>query len=441
MTVRLPTRDLQRVQDALRSRGALVSFLLSIDDLEVGDKLFSGTWGQNDAGVIATDLSFTGRLPVDYRDAPSTLAVVIDGVIVPQMVGLGSLPEISVDMASTKFISRSAKGEASELTLNEEVSYPGVAPELVVKDAVSRLPYLRGASTIEPLAEPTLYFQGKDRFLPEEKVGDIFDEVEKQTPYVIRDNALGGNTTSKALEPKRDLAGDYRTYNATDMPKWRPPPPIEKRYREVVVYARGEDGNYLFEPVTAAVQYKKNPPLSGSKLWIHLDSPDIVTPQRARSVANETARGLSRGVFRDDSVILPHFDAVIEMMDTFLVYEDWEDMAGMWSRLWMCWVNTYKHDYVTLSTEVAHTATLLQNDRIVAPVLAMPGLSTGNKKTVYEVCDEIGGLILIDSSASWAEEDDGEITLATGAGTVFEDDGEITVTCPAPNSVELWGVA
>lgn len=435
MTLKLPKADKKKVEEALKGPTG-VFFLLSIGDLEVGEQIFQGTWEQDEGGAISTNLLFSGRLPLDYYDTPCSFALVIDGVIVPQMAGLTSLPEFSEDTGATNFMAASTKATATEVTLNEDLEYSGVSPDFIIRDGVKRLPYLRGASEIAPVDEPLLYFQNEERFLPEEHVSDLFEEVEKQTNYRLRDNVFGGATFSPILEPSEDST--ERIFNSTDFIKWRPPPRSERRYSEVIVFARTEDG-YAFEPQRARVDYK-TPPLEGAKLWIALDSVDQTASQRAKNLANKMAKKLSRGVFKDDSIILPSFDPLIEQQDTFWVYEDWKDIKGFWSRSWLCWVDTYKHDKQTLQTEVSHSAALIENDLIKGPILAMPGVSGGNKKTVYEVCDEIGGQIFLDESLSWVKNHDGEILVAEDSGNVFEDSetGEIRIICPVPTEIELW---
>lgn len=450
MTIKLPTsREQKELEDALRApEGNAVLFHLDVDGFECGALINDGDWGSdNSSGTIYVDFTVGTRLNTS-DDTPSSFAISVNGIMVPQMAGLSTFPNIggsnNTDTASTEFLATSARGIANSLPLNSITEFPGIRPDEVVRDAARGAPYSPRYTRIDSLAEPLLYFQRPDaHFWPEEFVGDIFKRVEEQTPYKLRDNAYGGLTATAEVETTE--VKDYRHFNASDFPQerpWRPPPLGERRYSRVVVFRRDSNGLDTFEPQSAPVEYRDGtPPLSNAWKWIALDDTSEQGSVSALNLARKTARKIGRAPYKDDGLILPFFDPLLEIQDAFFVFERWEDSSGVYDKKWMCWVDTFKHYRKPLKTEVEFSAALLENDRLAVPDFAMGGVSGGVYKANLNLCDEVGGLIFIDSSASWLLEEDGEITLATGAGTVFEDDGEITVTCPAPDSVELWGVA
>lgn len=424
MTIKAP----KQVEDALRdpSSSAFI-FLLSVDDLEVGDLITQGEWGQGEDGAIYTNLSLADKLPVDYYDTPSAFAIAINGDVVPQMAGLTSLPTINEDKASTNFLAASALSLAGDTPFDEDAPYPGVTPEYALKDIVRRLPYYRGASQIEPVREPLLYLS----YLPEDHVGDLVNEIEGQTFLKVRDNALGGMTANHLMEPNLFSVKDYRIWNAADFIKWRPPPRVERRYSEVVVYGRGEGGGYAFPPARAKVDYpRQRNPIPGAKHYIALDTLGPGAPQRARNLARDWARRFGRGVFKDDSAILPTFDPLLEMQDTFIVYEIWEDLKGLWDRMWLCWVDAFKHQKETLETAVSYSAALMQNDLIVSPGLAMAGISASLPKFTVAFCDVVGDEMVLDvDNLDWVIVEGDEFVFAQDAPEVEVDGDEIVITC------------
>lgn len=468
MTIKLDSAEEQRIlqETLINPEGAGVFFSLNIGgDLELGDYIYDGEWGSEDDGSIYVDLSIGARLPLPkYDDAPSTFSLEINGITIPQMTGMVSLPSIagSDDAAtdSTEFLGVSAKAEAGRITLDKRISYSGFPPEAIVKDALSRLPYSRGHTRVDPLKEPTLY----PIFEANETVEDVLSRVEDQTPYKIRDNAYGGAYATVALEPSK-VVESFRVMNSTDFPQWRPPPRNERRYSEVVVFRRNEDGSDAFEPQRATIHYPKTayPPLKGAKLWIELDDATERAPENARSLALKMAEGLARGVFKEDALVLPFFDPLLEIQDVFYVYEDWEDLEGVFAREWMCWVDTFKHDFAILSTEVAYSAALLKQEEIKAPALAMGGLSSGASLTMFAPCDQLGDLLRLRvEDLDWAEEHDDlvaiaedapEVEILGGAGlapsellfpseALFpsgDDDEVVRITCPSSDPVPEFG--
>lgn len=454
MTIKLP-RDQRAVQDALKNpEGSAFFFSLAIDDLEVGDYIYEGEWGAGSSGgagangsgnlgAISVDLTLGTRLPRGYDDAPSAFVVTVNGVDIPQMVGLTSLPEVTEDRAGTEFLAASGLSEAARIELGDITQYPGWTPDLVIKDCFQRLPHARGYSEIDPLKNPILNFQAPNaHFLPEEKVADVLKRVQDQTPYVIRDSAWGGCVASLALEPAKEFIEDYRVYSSDDFPKWRPPPRKERRYSEVVVFRRGEDGRDAFEPQRASIYYprQRHLPLYGASLWISLDDTTQEAPRRARNLANQMALRLGRGTFGDDSVILPFFDPLIELQDVFWVYEDWEDLAGYWSRSWLCWVDAYKHSFEELTTEVSYSAALVEEQEIKAPALAMAGLSSGVIQAVLSPCDRVGDILRFDGDrVDWVTQLGDVIYFADGAGNVSSDGDVIQIICPYGPTYEAWG--
>lgn len=428
MTIALPHKgDKEKVIDLLREpSGKSVFFSLVVGDLEYGDAIEEGEWGQDSSGAISADLTVGLRMAWRDDDAPSAFSIYVDGIRVPQMVGLVSLPQITEDQAATEFLGASAKAEAARSKLGELKQYSGEPPDSVIRDAMNRLPYAQGYTDIRSLKTPLLYYDvaHQNPFWPENTVADIFSAVEEDTTYRIFDNVYGGGVATPAMEISATVE-PWREYNANDFIKWRPPPRKERRYSSVVVFARGEDGNDIFEPQRAEVYYRWQTyaPLPNASLWIELDDRGDNAPQRAKQLANDTARRLSRGVYGDDSVIFPYPDPLICVGDTFKVHEDWADVSGYWDRLWFCWVDTYKHSY-DFYTEVSHSAALLEADLIQSPALAMGGVSGGVLKTLgAAVGYDLAGLWIrpefalntsnvawagTDGTGPWVEPDDSE---------------------------------
>lgn len=433
MTIKVP----KKVEDALLDPTTAYNFLLSIDQLEVGDLISEGEWGGNEDGSIYVNFTIADKLPLDTTDVPSAFALLINDTVVPQMAGVSSLPDASAGLGTSKFLAASAMAVAGDFPFDEYVTLSGVTPEYALKQhVVRRLPYYIGASNIASVQAPLLYLA----FAPEDSISELIDEIEKQSSLVLRDNALGGLTATPAFDLDASAVKEYRRWDARDFKSgWQPPPRVERRYSEVVVYARGQDGEYAFEPQRQRVRYaNQSEPPAGAILYIQLDDISAGAAQRARNLARDSAKRLARGGYRADSLTLPMFDPLLEPQDPFFVYEIWEDMRGLWDRGWLCWVDTFKHYRQTLSTEVSYSASLMYADRILSPALAVAGITGGLKKTVLELCDEINGQIILDESLSWVKNHDGEILLAEDSGNVFENDGELRIICPVPTCVERW---
>lgn len=456
MTIKLPNpKDQRAVQDALKNpEGSAFFFSLAIDDLELGDYIYGGEWGSQNSGgqslggttslgPISATLHLGTRLSRIDQDAPSAFVCSVNGIDVAQMVGLTSRLDDTQGRAGTDFISTSALAQAARIDLDDVTQYPGWTPDKVVRDCFSRLPHSRGASYVEPLSSPILNFQAPDtHFWPEEKVADVLRRVQDQTPYVIRDNAWGGSVAQIAREPASQYIEDYRVYSYNDFPNWRTPLPPDARYSEVVVYRRGEDGRDVFKPPRERVYYprQKHIPPARAALRVSLDDTSEQAPQRARNLAAQLALRVGRGAFQDDSIVLPFFDPLIELQDVMFVYEDAEDIRGMWSRMWLMWIESYSHDFRALTTTVSYSAALIEEDEIKAPILAMPGVSGGVVETTLAACDRTGDILRFDSERlDWVIQLGDVIYFADGAGNVFQDGDVIRIICPYGPTYEAWG--
>lgn len=478
MTIKLPTKaEQEALEEAIRNpEGNAYFFELSTDDLELGTLIREGDWGSEGGGIY---VDFTLAQPLDIEDAPSSFAVSVNGVAVPQMAGITSFPEIKESVA-TEFLAVSSRAEANRASLNQITRFPGVPPDEVVREAARLLPYSQRYTRIDPLKEPLLYYQEPDaHFLPNETVGDILKRVEDQTSYKIRDNAWGGLTASLVAEAAQ--VKDYRNFNATDFGsnagragsgRWRKPPRTERRYSEVVVFRRHPDGTDAFEPQRARIDYRgMRPALPNAALWIELDDTTEQAPMHARNRANEMARKLARGIYADTGVILPFFDPLIEIQDVFIVFERWEDYTGIYHKKWMCWVESYKHDFMTLATEVSYSAALIEKDKLEIPALPMAGVSGGVMRTVLGPCEVIGGIahatvrllptgelvpsgvlvpqtqdevlgdrIRLDiSELDWVEENGDLITVGEDAPTVEVNGDLVSITCGGTYTPPFFG--
>jgi hypothetical protein len=428
-----------KVDAALRnSDGPDVNFSLKIEGLglDVGEFVFAGDWGADSSGVISTDLTFSGRLPLDYDDTRSTLSVFVEDVEIPQMVGHVSLPEITEDKASTEFFAASAGAEAGRVDLGDlaedigggvrAIEFNGWAPERILRRILRKLPYPSSMVRVDPLKEPLLYLTRarQNNFWPEQYVSDVLSVIQQQTPYTLRDTPDGGFVATPTLELS-DIGRDTgRIYNAADFIKWRPPPRSERRYSEVVVYKRNDAGIDLFPPVRATVPYRtvKRPPLGSTAKYISLDDESPDAQARARRLAHAMASRFSRGVFAGESAILPFFDPLIEIGTPIWVDEEWEDLAGFWDRSWLLWVDTYKHSREALTTEIGYTAALMENERIESPAFIMPGVSDGVARLLW---GEYGDYFYIDESMSWIADSGDYFTIdETLSGGVVTQSGD-----------------
>lgn len=439
MTIPLPQRELEAAKDALMANEP-ISFYLSVGDREIGDEIYEGTWGSDGDGAISCDLDVAVRLHKGADDAPSVLGVAAGDVFVPQMVGFVSLPSVNEDTATTNFLAASAKADAGRFPLDEFVEYPGLAPEDVARDCFRRLPYVRDYNRVEPLKTPLLYWDSAHgaAFAPWEFVGQVMGRLEEQTPYRIRDNALGGGVAASV--PKVDAPMDpYRTFDgadfgAGDTGRWRPPARAEKRYSEVVVYATDGAGGFAFEPQRARVPYPNSviAPPEGAKLPIELDDVSGDAPERALQLARDTARTLARGVFQEaDGVMLPRFDPLVEIGDPLWVFDEWEDIDGWHDRLWICWVDAYEHDKPTLTTRLTYAAALLRDDGLDAPDLAMAGLSGGAALARLGPCEEMGDILRLDEDwLDWVLIESDLVAIGEDAPEVAISGDLATITCP-----------
>lgn len=179
--------------------------------------------------------------------------------------------------------------------------------------------------------------------------------------------------------------GPARTYSPRDLPDWlvnRPTPPLA-RYSHVRVYRLDPRSGELLWEVVEPVPYPDNvrPPHAGRTKDVPFDDDSDEGPtnggKRAKKEALELARMISVG-----EILLPVFDPLIEIHDHFRVPESHRDSKGSWELLWAMRVESYKHVYGgaetsegsgILDTVVGYSATLLEEDRIDAPALIVPG--------------------------------------------------------------------
>lgn len=444
-------REQRRLEEALKDPyGVATFFELWVDDHELGDRIIDGSWGQDASGAISVDFSLAARLDVDADDTPSAFGVSVNGISIPQMVGLVSLPTENEDQ-TTEFLAASARAEANRSSLNEVTQFSGWTPDAVAYETLRGLPYFPGYMQIAPLKSPLLDWDiaHNAAFGPEEKRGAIISRLEEQTSYKIRDNVYGGVNVSLGLEPPGPES-DYHVYDAKDFIKWRRPPRKERRYSEVVVFRRNEDGTDAFEPRRAEIRYGKKGrrALKDASLWIELEGEGDDAPRRARNLAVDMATRLGHGVFAG-SATMPHFDPLLETQDVLWVYQDWEDIAGLWSGLWLLWVDTYQHNKADLTTEITFSAALIEKQEIKVPTLAMAGVSGGVAKTIFylgtnargfwfnsEFAEEwiglnaTGGWVDLELSAGQAEHD--------SKGFLFDVSEGIIPTPLGSNSSGFW---
>lgn len=419
------------------------SYLLTVGDTPLGDKISTtqGEWGTEDSGVVYANLTLTQALPPRLEDESVQFSIVINDEVIPQLAGIDSYSEVG-DNNTTNFHSASAGRLANEITLDEEIECEGWYPEQVVRKALSKLPYVRGGVKVEPTGSPVLYFTRArgTMFYPEQHPSNMLSAVLEKAPYVYRDTYTGGAAASAARalgkdnETKRVYSASELMHDTNGQP-FRKPPRVEPRYSKVVVFLRNPDDSYAFY-AQANVSYRgQKPPVKGRTFYVELEDPTPEGRERAKSLAYDLARGFTRGHHKDEFV-LPYVDPWLVRGDSFRIHENFWDLDGAYERIWLGWVDTLKHDIPTFTTGLGYTASILHEDRIKAPALALAGIKV--KKTRIADCDEVGDYILFSEDHTWIAEDGDYLQFATGAGTVTDNGDYITISCPGPGT-KLWG--
>ncbi len=415
--IRLPDPDDQdRVIAAIRAANEGESYTVRLgltmdheDDLS--ELLVKGEWGQTGM-PITLDATISGYLPTRLLDAHTRLFAEIDGVPVKQIGAHKTAFQISQDPYSTDLLASSAGSLAygnDAIKLGEFTEYEDMAPHRIVADATRRLPYLQNRVHIEPIPGVRVSFSGSGEqpgFLAHEPVGEVLNRMgpDQTIGYHYRDTPQGGFVawTPNPLSHGDDGIPDgrFRRFQSAQMPAWdlqRPMPPTV-RYSHVRVFHQDQDGKVLYE-VVEEIPYPPNvrrPQPLRNKDIPYEDSTDA-GPDNARARAVREALYEARNTHIGTDLTLPAFDPLIETYDPLWVTDSYRNLDGAWEVSWAIRTMSYKHSYGsgssqsgqsaggqgTLVTQIAYTATMIEESRIQAPSLIVPsGIESRTSGTV-----------------------------------------------------------
>jgi hypothetical protein len=396
MTLQLPTKHDQRVaENAIDNRDVdLSQFVLAVEGEDISDEVLEGEWGQDSSGATSMDFTLGAVLPRRLEEAPVEFYISIKGIEIPLLFGPISAFEVGEDRVTTDPFWAATPGALwARTTLDETVEFSGWTPENIVREALGRVPYKRGAVRVSKLQEPTLFFTRAlgNAFKSDQFVSDILDAVDEQTTYVFRDTARGGHVADPAVSLGKTRVPRV-SFDASEVSGWKPPKRADHRYSQVTVQRENPDGTYSYRQ-TAPITYRgsNRQPYGHQTFYVNLDEAGSEGPARAQQLAYDMASNFARGVYAGETP-WPYFNPFLERQDMFGVYEDHRDMDGTWSRFWICWIDTFKHVRSRVSdslaandaiqTTVAYRATLMEEELIRVPTMILPGVSSGVIETV-----------------------------------------------------------
>lgn len=419
MTLELQERDEQRILDIIVDwESANVSPLLifKIGGEDYSDLIPEGSVKQ-DGMAIVLDVTFADNLPLRLYGAPVSLSVSIEGIEIPMMQGLVSLPQPNDDDVTTKFLAASAGSLADKHPLNERVEYSGASPRFVVQDALRRLPY-EDRIEVENVESPTLYFARGNAEGPFERyqgVNDILSKVGEKVPFVFRDTAWGGHkafvSTGLATIPE---VPDYLQFRAEELLFWKSPALALDQYARVIVHRENPDGSDAFEPVVLDVTYtgRDFPPPIGSTFLI----PFTEDASAALKLGYDKVKELARGLYKSGPT-LP-FYPLLERTDAFSVAEGKYEEGKLYERLWLHYVDAWAHAWGEgFDTKPACSVTLLDEDEIKAPTLNLGLISGGTSGGIIRALwgQSPQGFMYFDESLAWITESGDYFTIDESA--------------------------
>lgn len=393
--------------------------------LEIGGEDFSDRIPQGDVRHDSIALTFNanliGDLPLRLYGAPISLSLDIGGALVPRIEGRISLPEPNDDKASTKLTAASAGFAADKHPLNERVEYSEVRPDYVVRDALRRLPYLPGSITVQNAESPILSFvRGGEEgpFEKEQFPNDILSKVAEKIPYLYCDTAWGGHKAriSSGFRGVPNVP-EHMRFHASELIFWKSPTLTLEQYSEVIVWRDNPDGSEAFKPARVEVSYvgRDFPPPIGFTLRIAFIGTDASEAyQRAYEKASELRRGLYKS-----APVLP-FKPLMERADAFTVTEGKEEEGAFYEREWLHYVDSFEQPWNLdrsgesgFQTKPVCSVTLLNEERVKSPALALALITSGNIKRLWGTSSQ-EDIMYFDESLSWISTSGDYFTLETG---------------------------
>lgn len=416
------------------------------DGEEITRIVEAAKWGQTEI-PISLDATLATYLPPRLQDAPIRVVAEVEDVPVLGMVGEKTTTRPSTDEYRQDLFSSSAGsllGGDDAIKLGKFTEYPSDAPDQVVFDVVSRLPYDQSNVSIQPIPNVRVSYAASGAqpgFLSHERTGDVLARLgaEQTVGYDYRDTPYRG-FVAWVPEPISRLVGDasgpsYASSQCPDWHKYRPsPPPV--RYHSVRVFHLDPDsGEELWEWVEP-IPY---PP--GTRVPHEGRTKDIpwedateagMTSARQRCVdeALLEARALYTG-----RMLLPAFDPLVHRGDPYTVFDRTKDLDGHREILWAMEISSYHHLYGDaqqneeaglLGTEVSYAAFMLHQDLVKPPAFVMPRRAP---RGIVPTPQTTGPAPTYGADADSLYFNDGTtFVTASGDDLIFTDDPNVAVT-------------
>lgn len=425
-------QDLARIVRALQAANKGDGYTVKLmfvagDSDEITPRVLEAEWGQSET-PITLDATLAGYLPRRLLYEPISVFVEVDGVPIPQLIGVKSacMPSdtpFSSDLLSSSAGSLLAGDDAVKLA--QITDYPDTPPDRIVWDVVKRLPYNKSRISIEKVPGVLLNLVGSSEtpgFQAHEAAGDVLERLSatQTVGYRYRDTASGGliawvpRPLSALDASATDIAVKLRSYEARALPDWqaqRPQPPLV-RYSEVRVYCNNTDGRLLYEYIEE-VPYPPNVrrPYANTRLEIPFEDASDSGPANARLRAVNEALAIARAASTGDELTLPAYDPLLEVSDTLTVVEPYRDEDGLFEIRWGMRAESYKHMFGSgtsagstggsLDTAISYEAVLLDEERIQVPALIVPAPSSGVIQTPRDSYALVGDDIYFDTPIDW----------------------------------------
>lgn len=383
---------------------ASLHLVLRIAGVDYSDELESGEVGSAaDHPAISLSATLAARPSQDLMNAPIYLAADIDGIIVPLLYATRSMPEPTTDNTYATDLLAASPGALLDKvavkpnnTLKNVTEYIGWTPERVIQDALFRCGgvggYDRGRIRIAQFGSPLIYRVAKDKdnsqsaqeipaaFEIGTRCKAILDSIKPEVNCLYRDTPDAGHecVPDPGIGQGVESVRNYEVMGG-EVLHWNPPVPAapDEQPSEVIVYARGEDGQYVIGPITEPVYWGNipYPPHADQTIYINMSDQSLMNVTNARQLAVDTARAYGRGgVYKAEVEV--SFNPLLQKGDVLTFYEDYRDDTGLYRRAWRSVIEAYKHPFGEgISTVLSCRMYLASKQRLRDPLAPLEGYS------------------------------------------------------------------